>query len=235
MKMPRPLPLLTAMSLSCLLAGCASTSSHQGGSSSDYPASGPTISRMGSVGAADFDRGYILLGAGRTMVDLYIDPMCPYCRAFEESELPYLRRRIDRQEITLRIHPIALLNRLSQGSAYSTRASAAIADVAASNPSKVLPFLSALYTAQPDENSSGLTDQELRDLEAKVGALRTYTSDKTRNWVEQQTLLSTHGPLQSTKEIYAIDHVPTVVVNGSVFPGNSDDVHGFQKFAQEHR
>lgn len=235
MKMPRPTPLLIAMSLSCLLVGCASTSTHQGDSSSDSPSSSPTISRMGTVGAVDFSRGYISLGTGRTMVDLYIDPMCPYCRAFEESELPYLRRRIDRQEITLRIHPTALLDRLSNGSAYSTRASAAIADVAASNPSKVLPFLSALYAAQPAENSSGLTDGELRDLEAKVGASRTYTSDKTRNWVDQQTLMSTHGPLQSTKEIHAIDHVPTVVVNGAVFPGDSGDVHGFQKFVQEHR
>lgn len=234
MKLSKLIPVLVIMSASSLLVSCANGTKAANFSSSSSSA-GASASRSGVEGAVDFDQGYISLGSGHIVVDLYIDPMCPYCRAFERAQLPYLTERIKRGEATIRIHPIALLNRLSRGSQYSTRASAAIVDVASTSPNQVLNFVSALYDEQPPEDSAGLADGKLQDIERRVGVSAIVTQQATLDWVDQQTQISTTGPLRSTLDMPAIDHVPTVIVNGSVFPGGSSDVQGFREFLQDHK
>ena len=188
-------------------------------------------------GTVDDEGGFIAIGAGATVVDLYVDPMCPYCKLFEQTSGAHLVDEAQAGHVTLRVHPVAILNRLSRGTDYSTRAAAVLTAATKTNPDAAAPLLAALYVAQPAENTAGLSDEHLVDLAIGAGAdpaLREEDLTDTRAWVDTHTAAATTGPLSSTREIPSIEHVPTVVVNGAVFPGNSTDTAAFAAFLASH-
>ena len=209
-----------------LLSGCAAEPS----APSSTPESAPLLT--GSRGAAHFDDGYVEIGSGPKVVDLFVDPMCPFCKLFEQSSGPLLFSEAGSGEMTLRVHPLAMLNRLSQGTDYSTRASAMLVAVAAESPDSAEEYLRALYEQQPAENTTGLTDEQLQEIAASVEAAPVSADDLAgyEAWVDAHTQLALTGPVAATDEITAIEHVPTVVVNGAVFPGNSDETAAFADF-----
>ena len=69
--------------------------------------------------------------------------------------------------ITVQYHPIAILDRMSNGTEYSTRAAAASA--AAAEGGKFAEFHKVLFDNQPAEGSDGLTDAKLVELGRSVG------------------------------------------------------------------
>ncbi|MDR2380763.1 MAG: thioredoxin domain-containing protein, partial [Bifidobacteriaceae bacterium] len=96
-----------------------------------------------------------------TQVDLFVDYMCPYCRRFEKDNAADIQELVDRGVASLVMHPIAILDRLSAGSMYSTRATAAAYAVAAGAPDKFGAFNSVLFQNQPREGTPGHTEAEL--------------------------------------------------------------------------
>ena len=72
--------LLTA-AVAVVLAACTATPATTTGGGGHSSAAIPT----GVTGAADFDKGALVVGDGKTTVDTYIDPMCPYCGQFERA------------------------------------------------------------------------------------------------------------------------------------------------------
>ncbi|MBF4636298.1 thioredoxin domain-containing protein [Agreia pratensis] len=216
----------TVLVMAGLLSGCAAEASPPPAS----PESIPALS--GTQGAAHFDDGYVQIGSGPKTVDLFVDPMCPYCKLFEETSGELLFKEAASGGLTLRVHPLATLNRLSQGTNYSTRASATLVAVASESPDSAEKFLRALYDQQPAENTSGLTNAQLEAMVSVSGATP-VAADKMASyeaWVNAHTQLALTGPLKATTEIPGIAHVPTVVVNGSVFPGNSNESAAFATF-----
>lgn len=223
--------LLTA----ALVTGCTSTPDKDGTPTAALETSAalPT----GTTGAVHFDDGFVQIGDGAKTVDLFVDPMCPFCKLFEETSGTALFADASAGKATLRVHPVAILNRLSQGTNYSTRASAVVAAVAAEHPDHAQTFLQELYQRQPMENTPGLTDAQLLHIAATVGVeVRPSEQllDQYRRWVDQHTSAALTGPLTATNDIPAISQVPTVVVNGAVFPGNSDDATAFTRFYRTH-
>lgn len=116
------------------------------------------------------ETGAISFGDGDKTVDTYVDLMCPACNAFEQTFAEQLSDLAADDKITLNVHPIAILDRFSQGTNYSSRAAAAVYCVAETAPDKTLDYLSTLYENQPAENSTGLTDEQLSDYADQVGA-----------------------------------------------------------------
>ncbi|MDR2453977.1 MAG: thioredoxin domain-containing protein [Bifidobacteriaceae bacterium] len=104
-----------------------------------------------------------------TQVDVFVDYMCPYCRRFEQDNAAALQQLVDRDVTALVMHPIAILDRLSAGSLYSTRAAAAAYAVAAGAPARFGAFNAALFADQPREGSAGLSEAELRQVAAASG------------------------------------------------------------------
>ncbi|WP_316298226.1 hypothetical protein [Clavibacter michiganensis] len=80
--------LVLALVIGGGLAGCASPSPAPHAAPTPRAADDPAIT--GAQGAAHLDDGYVQIGGGGTTVDLYIGPMCPHCREFEEPNLPAL-------------------------------------------------------------------------------------------------------------------------------------------------
>ena len=161
--------------------------------------------------------GAIVVGqpAAPVRLEVYLDFMCPYCGRFERANGAELQRLVANGTIRMEIHPLAFLDRSSNGSQYSTRAANALVTVADRAPDKVLAFTQALYANQPDENTPGLTDDEIgkRALDAGVpqAVVDTFGKLTFQPWVAKFTDAAFKGGITGT---------PTVKINGTVFPGD---------------
>ena len=124
--------------------------------------------KTGATPAVAVDDGTAFaLGAGPVAVDVYEDFLCPACLQVEQQSGPTLQQLARDNKITLRFHPVAILDRFSNGTEYSTRAAAASA--AAAEAGRFVEFHDALYANQPAENSNGLTDDKIIELAGSVG------------------------------------------------------------------
>ncbi|GAB3797828.1 hypothetical protein GCM10028798_09440 [Humibacter antri] len=221
---------LLIMATGILLAACSASApaATTGGSPERQTTSLPT----GVTGAADFDSGALVVGDGKTTVDTYIDPMCPYCGEFERANGRALAQKVNDGTITLRVHPLNFLDPNSQGTNYSSRAGSALTCVAASDPKATLTYLSALYDNQPEEGSSGLTDAKLKSLAHSVGATSAdscITSNRYASWLTQNTQSALNGPIPGA-DIKTIKATPTVLVNGHKYGGSITDTKALLAF-----
>jgi len=227
--------LVAAMAITTFVtlgvAGCAPETG-AGGSASGTSTTSPPPIPTGTLGAAFFDEGYLKVGTGATVVDLYFDPMCPICGVFDKTNGAFLTKQVDTGAITLRLHPMNFLNRFSQGTDYSSRAGSALTCVAATDESKTLAYFAALYAEQPKENSSGLTNEKLNEIAVGVGAMSVadcVTNGDYTSWVQKVNDAALAGPIPGS-ELKAVEGTPTTLVNGKVFTGDLTDAAAFEAF-----
>ncbi len=166
------------------------------------------------------ETGAIAVGEGPDSVDTYIDFQCPVCAGFEEAYGPTLAQLADEGTITLNIHPIAILDRASQGTAYSTRSANAAYCVAVDEPAAVLPFVQAMFAGQPAEGTPGLTDEEIAAIAEDAGASDAVASCIADGTYERFVAAKTRDtPVQ---EGAAGIGTPTIVVNGTTLNNRTD-------------
>lgn len=134
-----------------------------GNAKADDPGALPQSSNI------DTDTGAIVFGDGPDVVKTYVDFMCPYCGQFEASEGDTVKQLLADGRITLEVHPVSILDRLSQGTQYSSRSAAAMFAVAKADPANAYAFLQAMFAAQPAESSTGLTDDEIIGIARSAG------------------------------------------------------------------
>jgi protein-disulfide isomerase len=124
-------------------------------------------------------------------VEIYSDYMCPNCGNLEEGIAKALEELRESGEIRLVLHPVAFLDRLSSDSQYSTRSTDHAATVAREEPDKFLEFHEALFANQPDENTEGLTDEEMATIAQEVGVSEATTALfatlEMADWVDSST------------------------------------------------
>ena len=116
------------------------------------------------------ETGAISFGSGQDVVATYVDFMCPACNAFEQTFGASLDELASANKITLDVHPIAILDRLSNGTKFSTRSANAMYCVAETSPGAVLPFLQGMFAQQPAEVSDGLSDEQILAIATSAGA-----------------------------------------------------------------
>jgi protein-disulfide isomerase len=110
-------------------------------------------------------------------IDTFFDFMCPYCAQFEEAYAAQLQGLVDSGQIVWVQHPLAFLDRFSQGTNYSSRTAAAAYTVAGSAPEAFSAFVQALFASQPAENTTGLTDEQIIGIAQEAGVPETVTSE----------------------------------------------------------
>lgn len=232
--MTRIAAVLLAGALGVVVAGCTLTGTTGGGAEHQSQSSAPSTVPSGTKGAVDFDKGFITVGSGATIVDTFIDPMCPYCGEFEKANGSTLGGLVNDGTITLRIHPLTFLDQASGGSKYSSRASSALTCVAANDPVKTLVFLAALYDNQPREGTSGLSDSELRKLATSAGATSSsacISGGDYIGWVQKFNDKALHGGITGA-DIKSIQGTPTVLVDGHVFKGDITSPDALKSFIE---
>ncbi|TFD62871.1 DUF4190 domain-containing protein [Cryobacterium suzukii] len=184
----------------------------------------------GQLGAANFDGGYLEFGTGAVIIDEYVDPMCPFCAQFEQTNGDLLAAGVASGVITLRVHSLTFLDRLSEGTNYSSRASAALTCQATLNPDQTLEFLAALFANQPLEETAGLSNRELADLApGAVSIADCAEAGDYQGWSQHNTEVALKGPIEGA-EVASIKGTPTVLVDGALYTGSNIDLAEFQAF-----
>ena len=165
------------------------------------------------------------VGSGAVTVDLYEDFMCPICHEFETQTGATIKQLVADKKITVRYHPVAILDRASNGTQYSTRAAGAAA--AAAEGGKFVEYHDVLYANQPEENSDGLTDAKLIELGKSVGLGDTFARAVTA-----KTYDSWAGKVTETFSARGYTGTPTIVVNGKQVQGPNQTLPSTAVFTQ---
>ncbi|UGS26430.1 DsbA family protein [Microbacterium resistens] len=151
------------------------------------------------------ETGAVSFGDGKDTVDVFVDFQCPACNAFEGQYGETLETAAADGKITLNYHPIAILDRYSMGTEYSSRSAAAAVCVLESNEDKYLDFAKILFENQPAENTTGLTNEQLAEFATQAGA------DKAATCITDEKYKK-YGSAQAKK--HNIGSTPTVDING---------------------
>jgi len=173
--------------------------------------------------------------AGTLDIQMYVDYLCPICGQFEATNGEYITSLLDNGKTTVEIHPIAILDRLSQGTKYSTRATNAAACVANYSPNQYYDFHNLLFANQPEENTAGLGDDQLVDLTTQAAVENPdkiadcIKNQQFKKWVADTTANALNGPIPNSN-IEKVTGTPTVIVNGLKYEGSVSDLPSFQAF-----
>mgnify|MGYP001271638578 CR=1 FL=1 len=167
-------------------------------------------------------------------IQIYVDYLCPFCKVFEETNNEQIESWLNRGAATVEVHPISILNSNSMGTQYSTRAANAAACVANFSPDAFWDVNKALFENQPEERTTGLSDDELIDVVTEAGAtpqgkIESCINDKTfKPWVSASTLRALDGPVPNSEA--EVKGTPTIVVDGAKYEGAIDDPEAFAAF-----
>jgi len=148
-------------------------------------------------------------------VEVYLDYMCPFCGRFERANSAELQRLVADGTARLELYPLSFLDRMSEGTRYSTRAANAVATVADRAPDRLLAFHAALFAHQPGEGTPGLLDSDLAALAraagVPAGVVDLFARSLFEPWIAASTAAAFDGGITGT---------PTVKINGRVFKGD---------------
>jgi protein-disulfide isomerase len=170
------------------------------------------------------------------LITTYIDYRCPFCNQFEVTNATAIQQLVESGIAAVEVHPISILDRVSLGTKYSTRAAAAAACVANFDPDNYLTVNTALFAAQPPEQTTGLTNDELVDIVSGAGSDSKEIASCIRNetftsWVTAATDRALADPaLRGADGSFG---TPRILVNGQVYPGSPSDADAFQAFVAQ--
>jgi protein-disulfide isomerase len=163
---------------------------------------------------------------GAPTLDVYVDFMCPVCGSFEQINGASIAEMREAGDVTLVVHPVSILDRTSQGTEYSTRAASAAAWVADRAPEQFSAFHDAMFANQPEEQTPGLSDEQIAQIAEQAGvpadvasgiadgdALETY-----EEWVAASTEVAGSDPAVINPETGGMG-TPTVLIDGERFAG----------------
>jgi protein-disulfide isomerase len=165
----------------------------------------------------------------------YVDYLCPFCGQFETTNSESMRTMVESGAATLEIHPVAILTNKSAGTQYSLRAANAAACVAENSPDAFFDFNALLFENQPEEGSTGLTNDELKGFVEQSGASSLSSIDKCiddtqfKGWVQAATNRALTEKVPNS-DLESIAGTPTVLVNGKQYVGSLTDPAEFQSF-----
>lgn len=169
------------------------------------------------VPSAANDDGGVLVGSADApvTVTIYYDYMCPACGAFEEANSAELDRLLEDETVQVELRPISFLDRTSQGTKYSTRAANAFATVADGAVEQAWDFHGAMYENQPEEGTTGLSDDQIASIAEDAGVpddvVAEFTDGRFEGWVAEVTENAFDSGVTGT---------PTVLVDGEPFEGD---------------
>lgn len=163
----------------------------------------------------------------------YLDYFCPFCQAFDQTNSQQMGSWVAAGAATLEIHPIAILDRASLGTRYSTRSANAMACVANFEPDLFFQATTVMFTAQPAESTEGLTDSQIIVALSQAGVTAPEVPDCVKNetfsqWVTKATL-RTNDPIPNSN-LARVEATPTVLVNGILYEGPPNDAAVFEAF-----
>lgn len=160
--------------------------------------------------------------AGKLNIVEYQDYQCPVCKNFDENDSEVIINRVKSGAATYEIHPIAFLNNQSQGTMYSTRSANAAACVANYEPNSFLAFNQILFTNQPEEGSTGLSDEQIIGYadqatgSPNASIADCITKQTFKGWVSEATKRVMDATTLPNSDV-KFSGTPEVLVNGAYY------------------
>ncbi|WP_277209303.1 DsbA family protein [Isoptericola croceus] len=160
---------------------------------------------------------------GAPVVDEYLDYMCPACGQFTQTNGADVEALLTSGDATVVYYPVSILDRSSRGSDYSTRAAAAAYWLADQAPEAFYEFNKAVFANQPEQNTTGLDDDELAELAESVGAPADVAggiADGTARATYGQYVYSLSNEVTADESLFNANGsfgTPTVLIDGQRF------------------
>ncbi len=178
--------------------------------------------------------------AGNDIV-VYVDYRCPHCMEFEVQNGEYLASLIESGNTTVEVVPLSFMDRMSDGSKYSSRATGAVACFTDLQPELAWKAHSTLLTPQVQPGvGPGLNNDELitafqqgvDGMSKNVGAC--IKNERFVPFAQGLNDWVFANPVPNTlAESVRIQGTPTILVNGLVYPGDPIDPEAFRAFVEE--
>ncbi|MFD7310570.1 DsbA family protein [Promicromonospora sp. NPDC059942] len=161
---------------------------------------------------------------GAKTLDVYVDYMCPICGQFEQTNSASITEMREAGDVTFVVHPVSILDRASQGTEYSTRAASAAAWVADRAPEQFAAFHDAMFASQPEENTAGLSDEQIAQVAEQAGVPADVAAgitdgdamDTYEEWVKAATEVASNDPDVVNPETGQLG-TPSVLLDGERF------------------
>lgn len=176
--------------------------------------------------------------SGAVNITMYVDYMCPFCGQFEATNIDQIKEWVSSGAATVEYHPLAILDRSSLGTKFSSRATNAAACVANYSPNNFFDFNALMFANQPEENSEGLDNNTIKGLVEQSGAgsiaeiNECIDSNQFKSWVSNSTARALQGPIPNST-LEKITGTPTVLVNGQKYEGSLSDPDVFSAFVYQ--
>lgn len=164
------------------------------------------------------------------------DPLCPGCGALEREIGAAVEYWVDNGKLVYKSWPISILNRLSNGTEYSTRVAAAFYRMAELEPDHYLDFVKIMYESgvQPNESAfKDISDEKIAEYAEKAGVskenaqkvidgkYKDYVDANSENLSKDESL---YRDANGTKTFMT----PLLVINGEVLDDfNQDDMTSY--------
>ncbi len=158
--------------------------------------------------------------AAPVTVTIFEDFMCPFCGDLEAATGDVLDELVASGDVRVDYRVLAFLDRVSNGTDYSTRATSALGVVLdQAGPEAAVTFHDLLFENQPEEDTDGLSDDELVQLAVEAGAdeasVRGPIEDRAfEQWVANATDAASQAGVAQT---------PTVQVDGETLDYNTTE------------
>lgn len=157
------------------------------------------------------DKGGHIVGpeSATVTVTIYADYLCPNCKTFEDENMAQLDQYVKDGTVKLEFVPVSILDRLSNGTEFSTRAASSAYCVIESDPDLFQAYNTTLFANQPAENSDGLPTAQLAQIAQTTGVSQAgqdcITAEKYKGFVTKNTDDASKDGMGGT---------PYVLVNG---------------------
>ena len=154
-------------------------------------------------------------------LEIFMDPMCPWCGKVGRVIDPQLQRMISAGQINVTYNFLNFLDSASSDQ-YSSRVDNALAMVAQEDPDHLPAFAAAIFAAdfQPNESSyQAVSDARLADQAVGAGVPRSladrFAQGTYRPWVDKVNAYAiTRKDAKDAKGEFS---TPTIMINGKVW------------------
>ncbi|MDI6022277.1 thioredoxin domain-containing protein [Leucobacter sp. UT-8R-CII-1-4] len=172
---------------------------------------------------------------------VYVDYRCPHCLEFEKANSEFLSQVMNDGNTSVEVVPLSFMDRYSEGTYYSSRASGALACVAENQPDATWAVHNALLSPklQPAAGAGPNNDDLIASLGLAAGELNSaaaacITDESYVPFAQALTEWVFQNPVPNALDTnLRIQGTPTVLVNGVVFEGDAADSAAFQAFFKE--